>query len=67
LVKIVGDPMGVRAKSNRDLNHPSETALNDYTKFTEIIDNDIADVSIFQEKVRRFMFKRGVSVAPCYA
>jgi hypothetical protein len=59
--------LGVRANSKRDLNHPSETALNDYTNFTEIIDNDIADVSIFQEKVRRFMFKRGVSVAACYA
>jgi len=67
LIKIVGDPMGVRANSKRDLNHPSETALNDYTNFTEIIENDIADVSIFQEKVRRFMFKHGVSVAECYA
>lgn len=67
LIKITGDPMGVRAKSNRDLNHPSETALNDYDKFTDIIENDIANAEVFNEKVRAFMFKHGVSVAACYA
>tara|TARA_R110000868_G_scaffold115997_1_gene309333 strand:+ start:915 stop:1544 length:630 start_codon:yes stop_codon:yes gene_type:complete len=67
LIKIVGDPMGVKANSKRDLNHPSETSLNDYQNFTDIIENDVADVNYFQEKVRRFMFKRGVPIVPSYA
>ena len=67
LIKIVGDPMDVRANSKRDLNHPSETSLNDYQKFTDIIENDVADVDHFQEKVRRFMFKHGVPIVPSYA
>ena len=33
LIRLEGDPAGVRAASKRDLNHPSETDLDDYEHF----------------------------------
>ncbi len=39
LIRIEGDPAGIRANSTRDLNHPSETSLDDY-KFDHVIYND---------------------------
>lgn len=43
-LRLNGDPGGVRARSNRDLNHPSETALNDYQKFDLVVSTDDTDV-----------------------
>lgn len=40
LIRIEGDPKGVRLNSNRNLNHASETALDDYTKWDYVINND---------------------------
>jgi hypothetical protein len=39
-IRLIGDPAGVRARSNRDLNHPSETALDSYTKFDLTINTE---------------------------
>jgi len=39
LIRIEGDPTGKRKTSKRDLNHPSETALDSYGKFDYIIHN----------------------------
>lgn len=43
-LRLNGDPGGVRARSNRDLNHPSETALNDYQNFDLVVSTDDADI-----------------------
>jgi hypothetical protein len=53
--RLEGDPMNVRENSNRDLNHISETALDDYDGFTEIIDNSKPDIDALQKKVIQLM------------
>jgi len=40
MVKVVGDPKGVRARSNRDLNDISETALDNDVDWDFIINNE---------------------------
>lgn len=40
LVKIIGDPAGIRANSKRDLNHPSETSLDNWEKWDYVFTND---------------------------
>lgn len=55
VIRMEGDPKGVRLKSTRDLNHESETALDGYTKFTEIIHNDIVDINILRSKIINIM------------
>lgn len=51
LIRLEGDPLGIRKNSKRDLNHASETSLDDYTKFTKIIKNDVPDLNVFRNKV----------------
>ena len=55
VIRLEGDPMDVRKNSTRDLNHPSETALNDYQRFTKILTNDVPDINVFREKVREII------------
>ena len=55
VVRLEGDPLDIRKNSKRDLNHISETALNDYTKFSKVIVNDVPDLDAFREKVRNFI------------
>lgn len=40
LIRIKGDPANIRANSNRDLTHASETDLDDYTGFDFKYDNN---------------------------
>lgn len=40
LVKIIGDPSGQRSTSTRDLNHSSETSLDDWTDWDYIVNNN---------------------------
>jgi len=49
VIRINGDPAGVRAKSLRNLNHPSETALDNYENFDYVYVNDksLEDLEIF--------------------
>lgn len=42
LIRIEGDPTGERRLSKRDLNHPSETSLDNYNDFDYIIDNNLS-------------------------
>lgn len=39
LIRVNGDPAGVRAQDGRDLNHVSETDLDDYGAFDVVIEN----------------------------
>lgn len=43
LVRLEGDPAGVRAKSTRDLDHPSETDLDDYCGFNIVMHTEAGD------------------------
>lgn len=47
LIRINGDPTGKRKLSKRDLNHISETSLDDYTHFDFIVDNS-SSLSVLQ-------------------
>ncbi len=49
LIRLNGDPLRVRENSNRDLNHPSETSLDDCLYFDYEIDNSIPDIGILHE------------------
>lgn len=60
LIKLEGDPMKIRLNSTRDVNHSSETALNNYTKFNEHILNDVPNINILREKITSFMEKYGI-------
>jgi hypothetical protein len=48
LIRVDGDPAGIRANSTRDLNHPSETDLDDWTQWDVryVNDGDIPDLSV---------------------
>lgn len=39
LVRLEGDPAKVRVNSNRDMNHPSETSLDNYSGFDLVYEN----------------------------
>jgi dephospho-CoA kinase len=45
LIRMEGDPAGVRENSLRDLNHLSETNLDNYTKFDKVIINNKKDIN----------------------
>jgi hypothetical protein len=51
LIRLEGDPMGVRENSLRDLNHVSETNLDDYAKFDKIIYNVKKDINVLKNIV----------------
>ena len=51
LIRLEGDPMGVRENSLRDLNHVSETNLDGYTKFSKVIYNDKKDIEVLKKVV----------------
>jgi len=51
LIRLEGDPMGVRENSLRDLNHISETNLDDYTNFSKVIYNDERDIQVLKKVV----------------
>jgi hypothetical protein len=51
LIRLEGDPMGVRENSLRDLNHISETNLDDYTNFSKVIYNDKKDIEVLKKIV----------------
>lgn len=51
LIRLEGDPMGVRENSLRDLNHISETNLDDYTNFNKVIYNNKKDIQRLKQVV----------------
>jgi len=57
VVRLEGDPMDIRKNTTRDINHISETALDDYQNFTTIINNEVADIEVFNKKILDFSKK----------
>lgn len=51
LIRLEGDPMSVRENSLRDLNHISETDLDDYTNFSKVIYNDKRDIQVLKKVI----------------
>lgn len=51
LIRIEGDPTGERKKSTRDLNHPSETSLDQYPNFDYKIHN-ITPISYLEQQAK---------------
>lgn len=52
VIRLNGDPAGVRANSQRDLYHLSETALDEYNEFDEVYENEGS-----QEDLQQFVNK----------
>jgi hypothetical protein len=44
--------VGVRRHTTRDIHHISETALDTYTRFTETIDNQVADMHSLRKRIQ---------------
>lgn len=53
LIRLEGDPGCVRQNSKRDLNHESETALDDYPFFDVMIDTNLCKVSDIIGEINR--------------
>ena len=53
VIRLEGDPLGIRENSKRDLNHISETALDGYGKFAKVIKNEILGLENFKPKVEQ--------------
>ncbi len=51
LFRMEGDPLGIRAKSKRDLTHISETSLDYYNFFTKIINNQTPGVESLRKQI----------------
>jgi len=60
LIRINGDPLKLTEYSNRDINHPSETALDNYKGFDYIIENDgsMEELKEKTEKVTEKIIKK---------
>lgn len=61
LIRLEGDPMGVRKNSLRDLNHISETELDNYTKFDKVIYNDKKDINVLKSIVNDLVIELGLN------
>jgi hypothetical protein len=61
LIRLEGDPMGVRENSLRDLNHISESNLDGYTKFDKVIYNDKKDINILKGIVNDLIIELDLS------
>lgn len=61
LIRLEGDPIGVRVNSLRDLNHISETNLDNYNKFDKVIyNNNNKDVNILKTIVNDLIIELGL-------
>lgn len=49
LIRLEGDPADIRANSTRDLNHISETALDDFDNWTLKIENKATIEELYQQ------------------
>jgi hypothetical protein len=57
LIRLEGDPMSVRENSLRNLNHISETNLDNYTKFDKIIYNNKKDINILKNIINNLIIE----------
>ena len=55
LLRLEGDPLDIRKNTTRDINHISETALDNYKKFNYVLRNGVADLDVFRNKILTFM------------
>lgn len=55
VIRMEGDPKGVRARSKRDPNHISETALDGYKKWHAVIDNSKDDLNHLDRQIAKFI------------
>ncbi len=62
LIRLEGDPIGVRENSLRDLNHISETNLDNYTKFDKIIYNGKKDINVLKGVVNDLIIELGLNI-----
>ena len=62
LIRLEGDPIGVRENSLRDLNHISETNLDNYTKFDKIIYNGKKDINVLKDVVNDLIIELGLNI-----
>jgi hypothetical protein len=62
LIRLEGDPMRVRENSLRDLNHISETNLDDYINFNKVIYNDKRDIKTLKKFVSDLIFELSLDV-----
>lgn len=58
VIRLNGDPGNVRKNSTRDLNHISETALDDYTDFDVVIDTEKYGSSQMIDEINRVLLGR---------
>jgi len=60
LIRLEGDPMNVRKNSKRNLNHISETDLDDYKHFDIIYHNELNSVKIenFWDDVKKLIIEK---------
>ena len=65
--RLEGDPGGARARSTRDLQHPSETALDSYDQWDGVIDNSVPDVEAFEAQLRALVVPRLATAAAAAA
>lgn len=61
LIRMEGDPKGVRARSTRDPNHPSETALDSYKGWHAVIDNAKDDLENLHTQIANFVCKYNIA------
>jgi len=52
VIRLEGDPGGVRARSNRDLTHSSECDLDDWEEWFLKIDNSVPDLESLKEQLK---------------
>jgi len=55
VIRLEGDPTGVRLRSKRDQNHISETALDNFMHFDVIVDNSKNDIESLRSKLLTIM------------
>jgi hypothetical protein len=58
LIRLNGDPLNIRANENRDLNHQSETDLDNYKGFDFVFENEspIEKLDNFIKKLDKELF-----------
>lgn len=58
LIRVNGDPTGCRQRDTRNLDHPSETELDDWSHFDWVVDND-GTLEELEHKVRALLSSLG--------
>jgi hypothetical protein len=57
VVRLVGDPAGVRAKSTRNHNDETEVSLDDYDGFDLVVDTDVHNIDATHAQIMNLIPK----------